>query len=189
MSLGFYFDMNKCIGCKTCEISCKDRNDLGPGIAYRHVRSFEAGAYPDASIFHYSAGCNHCEQPMCVASCPTEAVYIAEDGTVQLDLEKCTGCAACVEACPYSVPQINENGVMGKCDSCASRRKDGEMPACVEACHMRCLDFGEKDELAAKYGPDLVSELPILPDGKTGPQVLISAKPIALDGQSCEKYF
>lgn len=179
--LGFYFDMNRCVGCRTCQIACKDVNDLGVGPLYRRVANFELGAFPSVSAFNYSATCNHCENPACVAVCPTGAMHKADDGTVQHDDDACLGCQYCVMACPYSVPQyLEERGITGKCDSCAGLRAQGEQPACVASCIMRCLDFGDLDELREKYGDDLVSEVSVLPSKDiTGPSVLVNAKDAA----------
>jgi anaerobic dimethyl sulfoxide reductase subunit B (iron-sulfur subunit) len=180
--LGFYFDNAACTGCRTCQVACKDKNRLEVGTIFRQVHSYESGTYPNAKIYHYSASCNHCETPACVTVCPTGAMYKAEDGTVICDQEVCDGCMACVEICPYQVPQFVEaTGKVNKCDACASLRAKGENPACVDACLMRCLDFGDLDELKAKYGADLVDALPFLPDPEmTHPSVLIHPKECAL---------
>lgn len=179
--LGFYFDQTFCTGCRTCQVACKDKNRLGVGTIFRKVTTYEIGDYPDVQTYHYTASCNHCENPACVAICPTGAMYKAEDGTVIHDDAMCIGCQSCVNACPYKVPQyVEEEGIVRKCDACAYLRAKGENPACVDACPMRVLKFGDLDELKAEYGEDLVSELPILPDASvTGPSVLIKAKECA----------
>lgn len=179
-NLGFYFDATRCIGCHTCQIACKDRNRImEPGILLRTVYSYEAGEYPSSEMYHYPATCNHCESPLCVANCPTGAMYAADDGTVQCDSEACIGCQTCISACPYGIPRFfEEKGIAGKCDSCKDLRDAGMNPACVDACPLRALDFGERDELKEKHGSDLVSETACWPDGGTGPKTLIKAKPI-----------
>ena len=73
--LGFYFDSTLCIGCRTCQVACKDKNGLPAGISYRVVRSFETGDYPRPGFYHYSGACNHCFSPACVASCPVGAIH------------------------------------------------------------------------------------------------------------------
>ncbi len=91
MSLGFYVDLGSCIGCKTCQVACKDRRDIqvaGPRL--RRVDTFECGTYPEVGLFHLNISCNHCESPACVANCPTGAMYKDADGTVQHDDEKKT---------------------------------------------------------------------------------------------------
>ena len=187
--LGFYYNMSACIGCRTCQLACKDRNNLPVGVLYRQVRDYEVGEFPNPGSYHYASTCNHCEHPQCVENCPSEAIYISEEGTVQYDKSKCIGCQYCVDACPYGVPQfIEEEGVIGKCDACAPIRGAGEKPVCVAACLMRCLDFGDLDELREKYGDDLVSEIAPLPSASlTTPSVLIAAKEVALDPDFTEK--
>lgn len=181
--LGFYIDIDACIGCRTCQVACKDRNKLEVGYLFRRVDTFETGAFPEAKMFHFSHSCNHCEKPACVANCPTGAMQIADDGTVQHDDELCIGCGTCAEACPYSVPQVIEGeGITRKCDSCKPFRDAGGNPVCVDACPMRCLAFGDLDELTAVHGPDLVRELPATPSAdKTNPSTLIHPKPCALE--------
>lgn len=183
--LGFYFDETRCIGCRTCQIACKDKNRImEPGITFRTVRSYEAGSFPNPGVYHLATTCNHCEDPACVASCPVGAMYKADDGTVQHDDEKCIGCQACVRGCPYGVPQYFEDeSIVRKCDSCIAHRQHGRNPVCVDACVMRALDFGDLDELGEKYGPDLVSELPAWPDGGTSPRTFIKVGEFSLQDE------
>lgn len=176
--IGFYFNMNKCSGCHACQIACKDRNDLPVGMLFRNVRTFEVGTYPDARIFHYPQSCNHCAKPACVAVCPTGAMQKLEDGTVLSNPEVCIGCGACAEACPYDIPVVDPDlGISRKCDSCKALRDAGKRPACVDACMMRCLDFGDLDELKEKYGDNLVSDQMFLPSSEdTCPSLLIKPR-------------
>ncbi len=188
--LGFYFDQVRCVGCRTCQMACKDVNDLDVGVLFRQVHTYETGKYPNASVFHYSGSCYHCENPACVASCPTGAMFVAEDGTVQIDVSLCDGesCLNCVSACPYGQPKfVSSKNTVGKCSACKSLRDKGKNPACVDACIMRALFFGDLDELEKQYGPGLVKELPMLPADTTGPSVAIKAKATALIGDYREK--
>jgi anaerobic dimethyl sulfoxide reductase subunit B (iron-sulfur subunit) len=181
--LGFYYDQSMCIGCRACQVTCKDMHDLPIGKFYRLVTTYETGVYPDGGRYHYSGACNHCENPACVAACPVGAMHVAEDGTVLPDPDTCIGCQACVSACPYGAPQYFEDkGITSKCDACADRRAQGLEPMCVAACVTRCLFFGDLDELAAEHGEDAVDELPCLPSAsQTGPSVLIAATDFALE--------
>ncbi|ACL20368.1 anaerobic dimethyl sulfoxide reductase subunit B (iron-sulfur subunit) [Desulfitobacterium sp. LBE] len=188
-NMGFYFNMSICIGCRTCQVACKDKNNLQPGTIFRQVRTFETGSFPKVGLYHYSATCNHCAEAKCVKGCPTGALHFADDGTVQHDKNKCIGCQYCTWNCPYSVPQfIEAAGIIGKCDSCKDLRDKGENPACVDACLMRCLEFGDLDELTADHGPKLVRDLPILPTSSmTNPSLLITPRSHALDPNVQEK--
>ncbi|MEQ3363144.1 4Fe-4S dicluster domain-containing protein [Raoultibacter massiliensis] len=180
---GFYFDNRRCVGCRTCQVACKDKNDLAVGILFRRVDSYQVGTYPDAMLYHYASTCNHCEAPECVAVCPNQAMYVdEEDGTVQHDDSKCIGCQYCVNACPYGVPQYLEDvQLTHKCNACIELRSNGEQPACVAACPMRALEFGPIDELRAAH-PDAVDEIAVLPDSdKTHPSLAIMPKGAALE--------
>ena len=183
MSLGFFLDINKCTGCRTCHVACKDLHDLSVGPMLRQVRNFEVGSYPEVDGFRYATSCHHCNKATCVDACPVQAIFYGEDGTVQVDQEICLSCKLCSDACPYDAPQfdpLNEDKMI-KCDSCKGIREAGENPVCVDACTMRCLAFGDMDELRTKYGLDLVNELPILPDASiTEPNLLLKAKPASL---------
>ena len=100
---GFYFNQEDCIGCKACQIACCDRNDLVAGVTFRRIESYEAGAYPDATLYHYSLTCNHCASPACVANCPSGAMQKdPDDGTVFIDYTECIGCGTCGRVCPDS---------------------------------------------------------------------------------------
>lgn len=181
MTVGFYFDQTRCAGCKTCQVACKDKNKLGVGPVLRKVGSFQVGKFPSVRMYHVSASCNHCASPACMAKCPTGAITKAEDGTVVRDAEACIGCSSCVNACPFGHPQIDEvTGLSVKCDGCIEWREAGYLPACVEACPYRALDFGDVDELAKKYGTDHVSTLPVIGEDKTGSKTAIKAREVAL---------
>lgn len=180
--LGFYFNQESCTGCRACQMACKDKNNLDVGTLFRHVRTFETGKYPNVGLYQYSATCNHCAEPKCVKGCPTRAMHIAEDGTVQHDKELCVGCRYCTWNCPYAVPQyIEKLNIIRKCDSCKDLRDQGQNPVCVDACNMRVLEWGDLEELKAKY-KDTVSDLPILPRSTiTNPSLLIKPRTAALE--------
>ena len=180
--LGFYYNMLDCIGCKTCQVSCKDKNNLKVGTLFRRVKHFETGIYPTPGVYYFSGTCNHCDQPKCVEGCPTRAMHISDDGTVQHDANRCIGCFYCTWNCPYGVPQVNlETGKSVKCNACKDLRGKGENPVCVDACVMRCLEFGDLDQLRAKHGGEkLTDKIAILPDsGITQPSLLINPKSLA----------
>ena len=147
--IGFFVDMAKCVGCKACEIACKNRNKLSaPGPRLRKVRITEEGTFPDVMVHNLSLGCQHCAAPLCMASCPAGAITKSEDeGVVRVDPNKCTGCGACVQACVFNVPELRDDGIMVKCDFCTDRREMGLDPACVQTCFNHALQWGPLEEL------------------------------------------
>lgn len=185
--LAFYFDSSACSGCKTCQMACKDKNDLAPGQVWRRVYEISGGGWrqqgsawqQDVFAYNLSMSCNHCEDPICVKNCPTQALFKRADGIVQIDQGLCIGCQYCSWVCPYGALQFNpEKGVMGKCDFCADYIDEGKNPSCVDACPMRALDFGDYTDLLQKYGPsDQVYPLPDV--AITGPSICIKAHPNA----------
>lgn len=173
--LGFYYDMTVCTGCKVCQIACKDKNNLEVGNLFRTLHTLEGGKFPKPWMYNLSIACNHCAKPMCTKNCPTGALYKREkDGIVMHDKAKCIGCKMCTWSCPYGAPQYIESlGIAGKCDLCADLIDKGEQPACVSACQMRALEFGEIEELRKKYGN--IADVKGLPDSKlTTPSLTIT---------------
>jgi len=160
--LGFYVNLADCTGCKACEIACKDRKDLPTGVRWRRVYEYGGGEWIQdgdqmvpSGVFHYfvSTACMHCEKPICMEVCPTAAITKRDDGIVVINPDMCIGCRYCSWACPYGAPQFNEEaGVMTKCDFCVELQAKGEHPACVDACPYRALEYGDIEELKAKYG-------------------------------------
>lgn len=179
---GFFVDVSKCTGCKTCMIACKDGHNPNPGMNYRKVREYCGGTWrknaegawkQDVFAYYVSTACNHCEDPACVKACPTGAHFKRkEDGLVVIDTKKCIGCGMCAKACPYEVPVLNEKTQkMEKCDGCLSRLSAGNKPLCVEACPQRALEFGPIDELRKAHGQ--LCEVAPLPKAVTRPSLVI----------------
>lgn len=143
-------DTRTCIGCHSCEVVCKSNKDLplGPRVCQvltigpRLVDNVPKAAY----IF---MPCFHCEDPWCVAACPTGAMQKrGKDGIVFVDHDLCVGCKTCMSACPWGAPQWNpEAGKVVKCDYCIDRIDQGMKPACVTVCTTQCLHFGETNEI------------------------------------------
>ena len=175
---GFYIDMNRCSSCRVCVIACKDVNNLKVGYNFRHVNDYEGGVFPKMWAASLSLACNHCEEPFCMGICPVEAISKDKDtGLVVINTDVCIGCGDCLDACPYNAPvYFPEWNIVNKCHGCHNLVAAGEKPACVAACSTRCLDFGDLEDLKAKYGANLVNTIPELPDPVTGPSLLIKPK-------------
>ncbi len=186
---GFYVDSSKCTGCKTCQVSCKDRNQLDVGPKLRRVYEYGGGAWVknadgtfDQDVFNYylSISCNHCDNPTCVEGCPSGAMHKrAEDGLVVVNQDVCIGCRYCEMRCPYGAPQYDEEKkVMAKCDGCYEYVAKGEKPICVASCPQRALDFDEIETLRAKYGTQ--AEIAPLPKAHlTRPNLVVKAHALA----------
>ena len=193
---GFYLNTSGCTGCKACQIACKDKNELPVGILWRRVVEASGGEWLQsgeswiANTFTYfvSMACMHCENPICMEVCPTTAIYQRDDGIVLIDDKKCVGCHYCEWACPYKALQFDDGaGVMTKCNFCYDYLDEGKAPACVSACQMRVLNFGDIDQLRAKYG--VVDDIYPLPDPSiTEPSIVITPHRHAVkaDSQAAE---
>ncbi len=157
----FYLDVSSCSGCKACQVACKDKHGLPVGLLWRRVYEIVGGGWqcqgeawiPTVFAYNLSLACNHCARPVCVEVCPAKAIYQRHDGIVLIDEKKCIGCKYCSWACPYGALQYDAAaGRMTKCTFCVDNREAGLPPACVSACPLRALDFGERGELEARYG-------------------------------------
>ncbi len=146
-------DLNRCVGCLACSVACKAVNNVPIGNFWNKTLRIgpnpieEGGQFPDVYTYFLTVQCQHCESPECVAVCPTEASHILEDGTVQIDKEKCIGCQFCAMACPYGVRYLNEEErVVEKCTLCEQRIAQGELPQCVTQCGGLARFFGDLDK-------------------------------------------
>ena len=189
---GFFIDLVKCTGCKTCVIACKDAHSLPVGTNYRKVIEFVEGDWKkdangawlqDVRGYYVPIACNECADPACVKVCPTKAHFKREsDGLVLIDEKKCIGCVACAQACPYGAPVLDETAhKMHKCDACADRLAQGLLPICVEACPQRAIEFGEISELRKKYGEN--ADIAPLPSSNTTKPSLVIRLPLNMGKQ------
>jgi formate dehydrogenase iron-sulfur subunit len=169
---GFYTDTTVCIGCKACEVACKQWNQLPAdgfewsgnsydntgelsATSWRHVKFVEQFETP-ASEAELNPGrwlmmsdvCKHCAAAPCQQSCPTGALLTNEFANVYIQPDICNGCAYCVAACPFGViTRSHFDGHAHKCTLCYDRQKDGLVPACAKACPTQSIQFGPIDEL------------------------------------------
>lgn len=125
-------DYKKCSGCRLCEVTCSMRggNPLRPSESRIRVLSFSPGV--DITVV-----CRQCEVAPCISACPVGALQRDEKtGAVTLEEATCTGCQACIPACPAEAIFLNERrGLALKCDLC------GGSPKCVGSCPLGALEF------------------------------------------------
>lgn len=152
VQMGFIHNNVDCIGCRACEMACKDKNGLAPGPRFRRVQYIEGGVFPDVFAFKINMSCNHCAEPACLPACPTGAIWKREDnGVVDIDSTLCIGCRKCEATCPFGAPQYDpEENVVKKCNMCIDELEAGRKPYCVAACMMRVLDVGPIEEIAER---------------------------------------
>lgn len=157
MQYGFFFDADLCIGCKACAMACKDIHDSPPEVNYRRVTQLVWGRWKQAGSIALPIGvgsetlslsCSHCEKPACLQGCPQKAIQKDESGAVYINTSLCVSCQRCISNCPYGSISFNEETKRPeKCDLCRSRLTEGRLPACAEACPMRCLSIRPLEEL------------------------------------------
>ena len=138
---GIVTDLNRCVGCLACMVGCKMVNDVPIGNYWNKTLRIgpnpkTEGAGPDqVDLYFLTVQCQHCADPECGKVCPTGASHKLEDGTVQVDKEKCIGCQFCAMSCPYGVRYLNEEErVVEKCTLCEQKTAQGELPMCVDTC-------------------------------------------------------
>ncbi|GAA0733125.1 4Fe-4S dicluster domain-containing protein [Dactylosporangium roseum] len=171
--VGFFTDTSVCIGCKACEVACKEWNAvpadgfdlLGMSFdntgqldanSWRHVAFIEqppaspggSDGSGDLRWLMMSDVCKHCTHAACLDVCPTGSLFRTEFGTVVVQADICNGCGYCIPACPYGViDQRKGDGRAWKCTMCYDRTRDGLAPACATACPTESIQFGPLDEL------------------------------------------
>ena len=146
MRYGFIIDNRKCIGCHACTVACKTENHVPLTVNRTWVKYVEKGTYPNTRRVFQVTRCNHCENPPCVTICPVTAMYQRKDGIVDFSSDRCIGCKACMQACPYDSIYIDpDEGTAAKCHYCAHRTEVGLEPACVVVCPEHAIIAGDLD--------------------------------------------
>ena len=167
---GFFTDTSVCIGCKACEVACKEWNQLpgnepafGDGYDntgqldaqnWRHVQFIDRVADQTSNVgqgrawLMMSDVCKHCTHASCMEVCPTDAIIKTEFDTVYIQPDVCNGCRDCISACPYGVIEMDKNkNVAQKCTLCYDRLQNSMEPACAKACPTQSIQFGPVKEL------------------------------------------
>ena len=164
----------RCIGCKQCEAAC--------AVAHSQTKNLFLAVFESPSPkprIHAEPGlelntsfpnkCRHCSPAPCQSACPTGAIHRPADlpEVVLIEARKCIACGMCALVCPFDVITYYASAaapermsVATKCDHCIERQRLGSMPACVEACKVGALEFGEINELVkaarARYSERLL---------------------------------
>jgi Fe-S-cluster-containing dehydrogenase component/formate-dependent nitrite reductase membrane component NrfD len=147
MNYGFVIDNRKCIGCHACSTACKSENEVPLSVNRTWVKYTEKGTFPNTRRYFQVTRCNHCANPPCVYICPVTAMYQRRDGIVEFDAERCIGCKACMQACPYDAIYIDpDTHTAAKCHYCAHRIEVGLEPACVIVCPEHAIIAGDMDD-------------------------------------------
>jgi Fe-S-cluster-containing dehydrogenase component len=182
-------DVDRCLGCEACLVACKSENEV-PDDRYRlRMREAVVGRFPDLIGEFRLEQCFHCEDPPCVGVCPTGATHKTEEGLVLIDPEKCTGCKACVTACPYGMRYVHPGGWVDKCSFCDHRLEAGLEPACVETCPTSARIFGDLDDGTSplRQAIDDANAVGVLnPDAGTEPCLFYLNSRLPLDGREVE---
>jgi len=199
--LGMVIDQDKCIGCWTCAVACKQQQNVGIGLYWLRVLTVggdamdvPAGTFPALTMAYQSTNCFHCDNPPCVKACPTQATFKMDNGIVNVDYDRCIGCRYCMVACPYDnrvfnwrapvqeppadVAVVGETparpkGVVEKCTFCVQRTAEGLLPRCVVACPTGARVFGDLDDPNSEVSV-LLRERPsyvVFPERGTEPSV------------------
>jgi formate dehydrogenase iron-sulfur subunit len=174
-------DITKCIGCRACQVACKQWNDrdgehteLEPGLGFQNPVTLSAKTYtlitfhelPDESApggLHYLFSmrrCLHCLEPACASACPTTALSRQPDGPVTYDADKCIGCRYCIWACPWGVPTAEWDShapKIQKCTHCADR---ADQPVPVARNGRSLTETEDKDYLEKIVTPACVKACP-----------------------------
>jgi formate dehydrogenase iron-sulfur subunit len=178
-ALGFLTDTTLCIGCKACEVACKQWNQLPlddfgfTGHSYDHTGDLGATTWRHVAFVerlgdaqgrrptvlqpfqsHWlmmSDVCKHCVEAGCLQACPTGAIVRTEFDTVVIQQDICNGCGYCLPACPFGVPGLSPTDHKAhKCTLCYDRLVDGLEPACAKACPTDSIQFGRVEDLLAR---------------------------------------
>jgi formate dehydrogenase iron-sulfur subunit len=170
----FLTDASLCIGCKACEVACKEWNEIPDdgfswsGHSYDNTQALGASTWRHVLFLEQEQSmgwqsvsseqpfrwqflsdvCKHCANAGCLEACPTGSIVRTEVGSVFVQPDICNGCGYCVVSCPFGViDKRPDDGRAFKCTFCYDRQKAGLMPACAKACPTQSIQFGELVEL------------------------------------------
>lgn len=166
MSKTMLMDLSKCIGCRGCQVACKQWNDLeGEKTENRgsyqnplklSTSTWKLVYFNEAEIdgrtrwLFLPKQCFHCKNASCASVCPTKAAHHVGEFVV-IDQSLCMGCGYCESACPFGIPKLEGPGsrklTAHKCTFCIDRIGNGVKPACAKTCPSGVYTFGEREEV------------------------------------------
>lgn len=160
-------DITKCIGCRSCQVSCKSWNNLDPeetsfnnsitnppttaANTFTVVDFIETEQHGKPAWRFVKRMCMHCKEPACASACFAKAITKRESGAVVYDKSRCVGCRYCMLACPWWVPKYEWDKVfpaVRKCRFCIDLLEHGKEPACASSCPS-AIEFGDREEMLA----------------------------------------
>ncbi len=168
--VGMLIDVSKCMGCRGCQVACKQWNQLAAdkteftgtyqnpprlsGKTWTLVEFIEPADFDKNPRWLFrKRSCLHCTDATCQMVCPTGAIKKRRDGIVHIDQSICTGCKYCVETCPFGTPHPDwDTGTAKKCRMCLDRVADGLKPACATTCPTGAISFGTRTAMLALAG-------------------------------------
>ena len=175
MAKAMLVDFDLCIGCRACQVACKQWNENEAEVTenfgsyenpadlsaqtWTKIKFVEEGENPNVKFLFRRVMCQHCTDAACEKVCPPKAISHQQGVAVVIDQDKCTGCKYCISACPFSVPRYNaETNTSMKCTLCIDRISNGMVPACAKVCAPGAVKFGERADMV-KIGKERVAAL------------------------------
>jgi len=175
MANAMLIDTSKCTGCRSCQVACKQWNQLPtetknnknvyPDSSFLSARTWTNTVFKESiqkdelRWFFTKIQCMHCMDATCVKVCPTGAARKTDQGAVIIDQKKCSGCQFCVQNCQFEVPKYDKKtNTAKKCSLCYDRIAVGLDPACAKTCPSGAVQFGQQDQLKSK-GQEKVTAL------------------------------
>ena len=169
MAKSVLVDLTRCIGCRGCQVACKEWNERDArktsfkgdftnpaklnSDTYTNIKFVETAQNDKVGWSFIKNQCMHCREPACAAACPVAALTKTDQGAVSYDYDRCIGCRYCMVACPFDIPKYEWDATspwVQKCTFCSERMADGMLPACIKTCPTATMYFDDYDKIVAE---------------------------------------